>query len=322
MTNFYSYNKINSTISEKLVNEINKVDKWYIFEKIHGANFSFCYSMSNNEIKLARRTGYLEPGEKFYSYEVILEETLPKIHNIINQVKEKSLSSLQTIIIYGELFGGYFPNTKSKYSAIQKGVYYSPDIHFSAFDIFIVESDGSEYYLDISSSLEIFKNSGIMYCEPIAILNSFEQVQNYPIGFNSFIPEKLGLQLELETNKAEGIVAKSINTEPKGKRIVIKRKIPEFEETIKTQSKNNKTNIQIISNGFINNIKDKVYPMITLNRLNNASSKIGEFTENKWKIYGLMVEDIIEELDLDIEDKDIIKSIRKWIFDEIKKMFD
>ncbi len=314
---FYSYNKIYSTISEKYEDNVKLIDKWYIFEKIHGANFSFHYFNETNEIKYSRRTGFIEPNEKFYSYELILQDVLPKINQIISMVKKSNPNS-STIIIYGELFGGYYPNIEKKCSPVQKGVCYSPDIHFCAFDIKIIENE-LEYYMDISESLEIFKNSNIFYSEPLLITDSYEVVSNYPIHFNSLVPKKFNLE-ELPINKAEGVVIKSSSFN--NKRIVFKKKIPEFEETIRQCSKksidlDNKNDLlkQINSLEKIN----EALLMCTQNRLDNSSSKIGDFSENKWKIYKLMADDIIEELE--ITDKNEMSMYKKVIMNEIKNKF-
>jgi hypothetical protein len=87
------------------------------------------YYNETSEIKYAKGTGLIKENENFYGHQVILEDNLPKIKNIIEQIKTFEIK-FDTIIIYGELFGGLYPNIQSKNKPIQKGVYYSPNIHF------------------------------------------------------------------------------------------------------------------------------------------------------------------------------------------------
>jgi Rnl2 family RNA ligase len=291
---FVIYDKIDNNTKKWSKASVN-IKKWAITEKIHGANFSFVYS--NNEIKYAKRTGLIKPEEYFYNYQVILEENLPKINFIIENVK-KICPEQKSIIIYGELFGGSYPDIKSNYKPIQKGVYYSPNIHFYAFDIYIIESD-RQYYLDFEKSLEIFKNSGIIYAEPLAIYDELETALNYPIGFNSLIPKKFGLP-ELEINKAEGIVVKSMND-----RYIVKIKISDFSEIAFKEN--------IVSNDYY----EIAESCITDNRYNNVVSKVGE--GDKALIYKMFVKDILSEID--IKNKKVKSKIKKWIYNEIIKKY-
>ena len=289
---FVVYDKINNT-TKKWSDKISKVKKWAVTEKVHGANFSFVYS--NGEIKYAKRTGIIKPDENFYNYQVILPENLPKIKVIIEQVK-KLCPNYKTIIIYGELFGGLYPDIQSKYKPIQKGVYYSPDLHFYAFDIYVVEKI-ARYYLDFEESLEIFESSGILYAEPLAIFNNLNSAIEYPIGFNSLIPKKLGLP-DLKINKAEGIVVKSMTD-----RYTVKIKIPEFAEIAYTDNTVSTSDIYKIAQAHI-----------TDNRYDNVVSKVGE--EDKSLIYTMFVEDILSELTID--DNKEKTNVKKWLFKQIK----
>ena len=289
---FVVYDKINNT-TKKWSRETTKVKKWAVTEKVHGANFSFVHS--NNEIQYAKRTGLIKPDENFYNYQVILSENLPKINIIIEQVK-KLRPDHKTIIIYGELFGGFYPEIQSKYKPVQKGIYYSPEIHFYAFDIYVVE-EKLRYYLDFEKTLDIFKSSGILYAEPIAIFDDLKSAINYPIGFNTTIPKKFGLP-DLKINKAEGIVVKSMTD-----RYIVKIKIPEFAEIAYSNNTVSTSEIYKIAEAHI-----------TDNRYDNVISKVGE--EDKSLIYTMFVQDILSELT--IEDNKEKSNVKKWLFKQIK----
>lgn len=75
------------------------------------------------------------------------------------------------ICIYGELFGGTYPNSESNYKPVQSGVYYSPDLHFYAFDISYFATN-TEIFIDYDISLRIFKVCDVLHAEPIATYSS------------------------------------------------------------------------------------------------------------------------------------------------------
>lgn len=311
------YNKIDDT-SAKWSNNYKKVKQWAVTEKVHGSNFSFVYDVENRIMKYAKRSGLIEDGEHFFKYQDILPELEPKIMIIINNILENKNKyvenddkNVQTIIVYGELFGGLYPNMKSKYKPIQKGIYYSPNIHFIAFDIYINyencdknNNKNKGKYLDFAQSIELFKMANIMHTEPLAIYPSYEKASFYKLGFNTGIPAKLGLP-ELSVNKAEGIVIRSFGSE---ERYIIKKKIPEFSET--------KYSDNSIKNGDKKNIG---LTMITENRLNNAASKIGPLEDYRYQIYELLVEDILSELD--IKEKAEKKSLKNFFMEKVVEEF-
>ena len=293
---FSVYDKIHNYIN-KHNPEFENIKKWAVTEKIHGANFSFVYS--NGEYKYARRTGIIKEGENFYNYQEILPENLPKVKEIINQVSEM-YPKYKTIIVYGELFGGSYPNIETKSKPVQKGVFYSPKLHFYAFDIFVIEED-KQYYVDYEFSLEIFKRVDIFHAEPLEIFDNIDDALKYPIGFNSTIPKKFGLP-ELEINKAEGIVIKSMT----GK-FSVKVKIPEFSEVDFKKINVDKSDLYEFAEAHI-----------TQNRYDNVISKIGE-VKNKYEIYNMFVDDILDEMTF--KDNSEKKHIKKWLYRQIRNKF-
>ena len=275
--NYNGYIKIQQVLQE------NVNCKWIVTEKIHGSCFCFIYDIANNNIEYAKRNKILSNDENFFGYKTILPEYLPKIKNIFNSLKDTE--NIKQIHIYGELFGGIYPNIEITNQPIQKGVYYSNNIHFMAFDISYITNTLDEQYLDYYLSLELFKKANILHAEPLEIFSSYNKAIEYKLGFNSTIPKKLGLP-ELKNNKAEGIIVRSLINHH-----IIKIKIPEFSES------------KYSENDYIQDNKNQLYYYkqeslnhITLNRLNNAISKIGEFNENKDEIIDLFVEDIIIEI--------------------------
>ncbi len=296
---FVEYDKI-ETSSAKWSSAYSKVKKWAVTEKVHGANFSFIYNSSTNMIKYGKRTGLLKPLDNFFNFKSILPKTMPQIEKIIELVRASKIN-FSKLIVYGELFGGLYPGYQSEYIPVQKGVCYSPNLHFYAFDIYIGDYNGQPgYYLDFAKSIEIFKSSGILYAEPLAVFNKLSDALNYPIGFQSTIPKKLGLE-PISNNKAEGIVVKSMTD-----RFVVKIKIPEFSETKYSDNSVNTNDIYAIAESHI-----------TSNRFANAVSKVGP--DDIPLAWSMMVKDILDELDL--PEGKIRNQLSDWLYKQIIKRF-
>ena len=71
-----------------------------------------------------------------------------KIINIYKKLKEIYPDILR-FAIYGEYFGGAFPNIESKVKAVQKGVYYIPNHDFMAFDVRVF-TDKTTFWVDVT----------------------------------------------------------------------------------------------------------------------------------------------------------------------------
>ncbi len=312
---FISYHKING-VYENLMDLYKKIDKWCVCEKVHGANFGFYWFKESNIIKYGKRTSFIDDNDIFFGYKEILPNTLPKIQLIIENINKKYelAQRLEKIIIFGELFGGIYPNMKTKSKAIQKEVYYSPNLGFYAFDIYVKKENEDGYFLEYDESCNIFEEVNILYAKPLAIYDNFEDVLKHPIYYESTISEKLGLP-KLENNKAEGIIIRNMKKIDKSifdehqeydllyryrkipEKVIIKIKIPEFME--------NKS-----ENYSLKSWKDKAKAQMTSNRLQSAISKIGELDENNQsQIFKLYIEDILEEID----GKNVV-GLREWLY--------
>lgn len=317
---FLAYHKINK-VNESLLDLYKKINKWCVCEKVHGANFAFHWFQETNNIKYAKRNSFIEENDDFFGYKEILLYTLPKIEFIIQMINKEYNNELSQIIIFGELFGGIYPNMKTKAKAVQKGVFYSPHLHFYAFDIYIKKvNEDNGRFLDYEHSCIIFEMAHILYAKPLQIYDNIEDALAHPIYYDSTIPEALGLS-KLENNKAEGIIIRNMvnidknifsETEYKkiGEKVMIKLKIPEFMETqIETKVKNN-TKKTINNNDTFEIWKNKAKSHMTKNRLQNAISKIGTLNESTHnQIFTLYIEDILQEIDAidNIE-------LRSWLY--------
>lgn len=324
---FLAYHKINK-VNDGLVDLYKKINKWCVCEKVHGANFAFHWFQETNSIKYAKRNSFIEENDDFFGYKNILLDTLPKIEDIISMINKEynNDNELSQIIIFGELFGGIYPNIHTKTKAVQKGVFYSPHLHFYAFDIYIKKLNEESYFLDYEDCCNIFETAHILYAKPLQIYDNIEDAIKHPIYYDSTIPEALGLS-KLENNKAEGIIIrnmgkidKSIFSETEYKKIeqkvIIKLKIQEFTETqIESKVKNSKKkDINNNDNDTLEIWKNEAKKHMTKNRLQNAISKIGTLNDNTYnQIYKLYIRDILDEMDAidNIELKNWLYKIHK-----------
>ena len=168
------------------------------------------------------------------------KQHVEKAYNLLRQMDDKIVS----IVIYGELFGGLYSHKDTKYlpkpgiKHVQKGVYYSPDLHFYAFDIRTnntkISNDDDEkkksdedhndkkkdvlsVKVEFETCLEILKKSGFLYCEPLMI-GTFDECVDFKVeDFESTIPAKLGLPPPMDPedgtlikNIAEGVVLRRL----------------------------------------------------------------------------------------------------------------
>lgn len=286
---YQGYNKIPLTSSEWKNFNPQSVKFWYVTEKVHGSCFCFIFNCKTKEISYGKRKTILENDETFFGYRNMLPKISEKILLICKTVNEIQPNS-EEIHIFGELFG----------NNVQNGIYYSDDINFYAFDISFVNNT-KEIYLDFEESLKIFNKFNILHSTPLAKFLKLEDALNYNYNFQSTIANKLNNKC-VENNKAEGIVIRSSNG-----RYLVKRKIKEFNES---QYQNN--NYDNTNKSQLELYKTLALKCLTINRLNNAKSKFGEYEKYK--------ESILEELCLDIMTEINgfhIYGLREWLENEI-----
>ena len=187
-------------------------------------------------------------------------------------------------------------------------------------------------YLDYDVCIKLFKSCGFLYAEPVAT-GSLQAMLNYPLGFNTKLPSKLGMpQLPADTkpNRAEGIVIKPVKTlvldTAKGeRRVIFKRKIEGFMEKKQRNWQDGKKGASVGYNQEYELLRYEMLAMVTEQRLVNVISKFGvpvatmvhpfttepktetkvtsEGMSEEWsEIEGELVGDVLEELTLEQEE--------------------
>ncbi|WP_411972403.1 RNA ligase family protein [Sphingobacterium sp. Lzh-3] len=335
MSIFSGYEKMPDKIkkiglSEKAMSQLGKI-KWVVTEKVHGANFSFSYQLG--ELKFAKRREYLEWASDFFGYQLVVARLES---NMMCLFERLSLSYPEAhYIVYGELFGGVYPHKEvavvPHLQAIQTGVYYSPDIHFYAFDIAIIDKFGQKHYLDYQTSISYFEEFDLFYAKPLFI-GKMNEALNFNLRMNSSIPGRLGLP-ELKDNLIEGVVIKPYDSEKmqlEQERPIIKLKNPEFNEQLKFHEAEKWSFIPDVSSKS-ENLSFLVAAMrtyVTQNRLNSVISKIGALDlSNVDRVRDLQSE-FLADIFIDFNEQnqyildDLTSEDREWIDERLKSDID
>lgn len=328
---FKTYNSIENAYQTRVIDQIKLQgfgkEIFIVQEKVHGANFSFF--TDGKEIKIAKRTSFIEVDEKFYNAHQILERYRKNVIDAFQKVKTMH-PDVETVVIYGELFGGGYKHTEvdpvKDAIKVQKGVEYSPYNEFYAFDI---KLNGTTY-LDIDVVNEIFEETGFFYAK-ILFQGTLEDALKFPNDFNSKIPAWLGLP-EIENNICEGTIIKTLKTKyfGNGSRVILKNKNEKWTEKSKMVREDKSAQKESHFSENAKNIWDEIQKYATVNRLNNVVSKIGEFEPKMiGKIIGLFSKDILEDFEKDFpkvfttiekeEQKRINKKLNSLVINVIKE---
>jgi Rnl2 family RNA ligase len=324
---FSSYSNIENAYRLKFVNDIIEnglaYGDWCVTEKIHGSNFSFYVDIAC--IKCAKRGNFIGDGEKnFYGHKDVLNyynSNLCALFHMLSELYNIPEDKLE-YILYGEIFGGLYPHKdvpKSKIATkVQRGVFYSPDNDFYAFDLKV---NGS--FVNFKIFEELMDVAGFLWAKSLFI-GDMKSCLTYPNEFQTKIPEILELPT-MENNICEGVVIKPLDARffPSGDRVILKNKNDKFKEvsTKKSKQKIDGSSIELISLSDENKaVVADAESYITENRLRNVISKIGSVTNKDFgKLLGLFTQDVLKDFRKDKEDilssidKDRIKLIQNHI---------
>lgn len=298
---FKTYNTIENAYQTRTIEQIRMQgfgdEVFVVQEKVHGANFSFF--TDGKEIKIGKRTAFIEKGEKFFNAHEVLEHYRKNVMDLFQRVKSIHPQT-ETVVIYGELFGGGYKHKEvepvKNAVKVQKGIEYAPHNEFYAFDI---KLNGTTY-LDTDVVNQMFEETGFFYAK-IVFQGSLEEALKFPNVFDSKIPGWLGLP-EIENNICEGTIVKTLKTRyfGNGSRVILKNKNEKWTEKSKMVKKDRPVKEHICFSDTAGNIWEEIQKYITVNRLNNVVSKIGEFHPGMMgKVIGLFAQDILEDFGKD-----------------------
>lgn len=105
--------------------------------------------------------------------------------------------------IYGEFFGGNYPGIVNKsQKTVQKGVYYTPNHEFFAFDILVFLKE-KQFWVDVTDIPKILGDN--LKSVPIYARGTFKEMMELNSMIDSTVPELLGLE-KVPKNIIEGFV--------------------------------------------------------------------------------------------------------------------
>lgn len=292
---FSKFSSIENSYRQKEVQliQVNFPNEQFVVqEKVHGANFSF---WTDGEIvRVAKRSGFLGPDENFYNCEVVMDRYNSKVLELFKIVKLYK-EDLTELAVFGELYGGNYPHKDVEVlsvKTVQKGVYYSNNVEFIAFDI---RANGE--FVPFNAFEEYCTLTRLPYL-PALKIGTFEECLNYPNEYNSTVPAMHGLP-ELEVNTCEGNVIRPVNTLyfGNGSRVILKNKNTKFSE--KEHKKRDIKPPQEVPQ-YVQELQLEGVQYITQNRLKNVISKIGQVSSKDFgKVLGMLSQDVMEDFGKD-----------------------
>lgn len=209
--------------------------QWLVTEKIHGANICFIYD--GEVLQIAKRKSVLAQGEAFFNVQRVVARLRRAISALHGQLYHDGAQGV--LWLYGELYGGEYPGMEAPQgqalSAVQTGVWYSPDLEFCAFDLGLSRAhDEAPTFMGWLEAMPLIEAQGIMAAQPL-LVGDFSQVIAYPTAFESTIPARHQLPPLGAPNVAEGVVLRPaheivLQTEAGALRPLLKRKNPQFAE--------------------------------------------------------------------------------------------
>lgn len=211
---------------------------WVMTEKIHGANFSF--HTDGKSVKVARRSAFLSDQDKFHGshlFKARYENAVLALH--------ADLGGQSDVVVYGELYGGGYPHKDVKpvrdAKLVQKGLYYAPDLHFTAFDVLTL-ANGEFLAWDRAAALCV--THGIPFT-PLLQQGSLDELLAFNVDtFETRIPDTLALPpLSMDQRIAEGVVIRPLYNFRlfDGQRPLIKKKSKRFREMTGKKARNGNT---------------------------------------------------------------------------------
>ncbi len=316
---FKKYNSIENTYQSEFLEKIKDHEFWddefIVQEKVHGANISF-WTTNGKDFHSAKRTEAISVDEKFYNHDLVLLDLLPKLQHIWSTLS-LDRSDLRQLTIFGELMGGDYAHPdveiNKKSILVQKGIYYSPDNHFYAFDILI----NMESYLDVEKVNTLFEQQNMLHAQTL-FKGDIQSCLDYPNDFDSTIPAILGLP-SLTPNISEGVIIKPLKNRHfnNGSRVILKNKNEKWAENKKYHKSIKQDDTP---SDKVLKLQEAILTYVTENRLNNVLSKIGEVSQKDFgRVLGMFNKDVVEDFTKDYHQ--IIAELEKKEVKSITKSF-
>jgi len=185
---------------------------WVATEKVKG--FSMSLITDGTHVSVGTRSEILNTKEhydKFPQWYDVFQPYFAKLLETFKYCSENHFPGLRSLQVFVELFGGDYPHADVENTPYTKPivredpVFYSPDYHIYAFDIYI---NGD--FIPFNQTLDIFQSCGWLHAKVLAA-GTFQEIMEFDVdNLKSFIPGHLNLP-EIEGNIAEGIVLRMLH---------------------------------------------------------------------------------------------------------------
>ena len=280
------FNKFPSLINsyqEKMVNKAQMlgITEWTVTEKIHGANMGlYCDGTS---VRPASRTKLVDGS--FFNCGSVVDRYTEDVKALFTRFHTGPEAY---IIVYGEYFGGvYEGKSVDQAKKVQKGIDYTPENDFRAFNLLLVEGT-SQTWVD-TAALQHLLEGAELKTVPILATGSLSHCLNFNHVYNSEIPASYNLA-PLEENVCEGNVIMPSN----GSDYMDGEFFLGFKhKNDKWSEKSAAPKEEFVIDTHLESQRDSLLSFATENRFMNVLSKEGEFNSKLiGKYIGLMLKDI------------------------------
>lgn len=322
---FTKYHSIENAYRKEFVQKVREhpcsQGKWCVMEKIHGSNFSF--TINESGVLVGKRTSFVDDCKKFFNCHEVANKIEPKIQNLFNSYRQNG-GKYRTLVVYGELFGGFYTGYPKTHQMIQKGVQYCPQQEFIAFDIMgrDHEDGDDDSFLNYHRAIELFQSADVLFAD-IIYSGSFEDCLKWSVQHNTdptMIPSLFGLE-NIDGNVREGHVLKPIQPAQfqTGESIVLKDKNDKFKQNQRSSHNLRKEEVSKENKGIITGLLEYVNE----NRFDGIVSKHGQLTRKLiGKYINLLAEDATTDYQKDghVIPQDQLIKVRKAIKNDCRKI--
>jgi Rnl2 family RNA ligase len=198
---------------------------WVATEKIHGANFVI--GVAGEDLVFGKRKAWLQPDDAFFGWQLLARALADPIRALARAAGAAQL------VCFGELFGGAYPHPDVAaipgLSAVQTGIWYTPELRWMVFDLLVASDDADDGELLAHADVEELAGTAGLTTPPVLGRGRLADLDRIAIAAPTEVPTLLGLP-PLANNLREGFVAKPDRRMPYGARPIVKRKLPDFDD--------------------------------------------------------------------------------------------
>jgi Rnl2 family RNA ligase len=200
---------------------------WVATEKLHGANFVVGHEAATGALAYGKRKAWLAPDEPFFGWQILARELDAPLRALATEL------AAPHVVCFGELFGGAYPHPDVApvpgLSAVQTGIWYTPELRWAVFDILVATGDDDDGELLAFAEVEALAHAAGVLVPPVLARVRHGELDRVAIAAPTEVPARLGLP-PIAGNLREGFVAKPDRRLPYGSRPIVKRKLADFDD--------------------------------------------------------------------------------------------